>query len=86
MEITWPLEGVERGKQGRRTIPLVVMGHGSAAPLLDRQAGLGPVQGLNLALLVGAQNDSVLGWIQLLVPIRLVQCPTGEQAKVPESP
>ena len=37
------------------------MGHGSAAASLYRQAGLGAVQGLDVALLVGAQHDSVLG-------------------------
>ena len=36
------LERVEGSEQGRRAVPLVVMGHGSAAALLHRQAGLGP--------------------------------------------
>ena len=58
-------EGIQGGKQGSRSVALVVMGHGAAAALLDRQAGLGAVQSLNLALLVGAQHDGVLGRIQI---------------------
>ncbi len=43
---------VEGGKQRRRPMPLVVVGHRLAAALLDRQTRLGAVKGLNLRLLV----------------------------------
>ena len=34
------VEHVHRREQGRRPVPLVVMGHGSGAAFLERQAGL----------------------------------------------
>src|ERR1019366_6717571 len=36
--------GVERSKQGRRSIALIVVRHGGAAALLHRQTGLGAVK------------------------------------------
>ena len=56
---------IEGGEQRGRAVALVIVGHGAAAALLHRQAGLGAVQSLNLALLVGAQDDGVLGRIQI---------------------
>ena len=50
---------VEGGKQRGRPVPLVVVGHRLAAALLDRQAGLGSIEGLDLALLVDRQHDGV---------------------------
>src|ERR1035441_1529819 len=44
--------GVERGEQGGCAVPFVVMRHGGAATLLHRQARLGAIQRLYLALLV----------------------------------
>ena len=55
------LEHVERGEQGRRAVALVVVGHGAAAALLQRQAGLGAVERLDLALLVDRQHDAWAG-------------------------
>jgi hypothetical protein len=46
------LQHVERGKQCRGTIPLVVVRHRSAAALLHRQVGLGAVERLDLRLFV----------------------------------
>ena len=43
------VEHVHRRKQGRRPVPLVVVGHGSGAAFLERQAGLGSVERLDLA-------------------------------------
>jgi hypothetical protein len=40
-------------------VPLVVVGHGSGAALLERQAGLGPVERLDLALFVDGKDDGV---------------------------
>src|ERR1017187_9689834 len=45
---------IQRGKQGGSAVAFVVVRHGGAASALQRQAGLGTVQSLNLALLVGA--------------------------------
>src|SRR5262249_47302948 len=46
------LEHVEGGEEGRGAVADVVVGHGAAAPLLDRQPRLGPVEGLDLALFI----------------------------------
>jgi hypothetical protein len=40
-------------------VPLVVVRHGPAAPGLDRQAGLGAVERLDLALFVNRQHHGV---------------------------
>ena len=53
------VEHVERGEQCRRAVSFVVVRHGSGAALLERQAGLGAVERLNLALFVDRQNDGV---------------------------
>ena len=53
------VEHVHRCKQGGRPVPLVVVGHGSGAAFLERQAGLGSVERLDLALLVDAEHDRV---------------------------
>src|SRR6202043_1429463 len=53
------VEHVHRRKQGRRPVPLVVMGHGSSAAFLERQAGLRSVERLDLALFVDAEHDGV---------------------------
>ena len=53
------VEHVHRGEQGRRPVPLVVVGHRPGAPLLQRQAGLGAVERLDLALLVDGKHDGV---------------------------
>ncbi len=53
------VEDVERREQGRGAMALVVMGHGSAFAGLERQAGLGAVEGLDLRLLVDRQHDGM---------------------------
>src|SRR5215207_4211655 len=50
------VEHVEGGKQGGGAVALVVIGHGAGPALLQRQAGLGAVEGLDLALLVDRQH------------------------------
>jgi hypothetical protein len=55
------VEHAERGEQGGRAVPLVIVGHGLAAPGFDRQSRLGAVGGLNLALFVDRQHDC-MGW------------------------
>ncbi len=42
--------GVEGGEQGGGAVALVVVGHGLAAALLERQPGLGAILRLYLAL------------------------------------
>jgi len=58
----FPRGGVERGEQRSGAIALVVMGHGLAASFLERKSGLGPVEGLDLALLVTTENHGMFGW------------------------
>ena len=53
------VEHVHRGEQGRRPVPFVVVGQGSGAALLQRQAGLRSVERLDLALLVDGKHDGV---------------------------
>ena len=53
------VEDVEGGEQRRGAIPLVIVCHGSEPALLQRQAWLGAIEGLNLALLVDRQHDGM---------------------------
>ena len=46
-----PVEQVEGGKQGGRAVADIVVGHGSATAGLQRQARLGAIERLDLALL-----------------------------------
>ena len=59
------VEHVERGEQRRGAVALVVVGHGAGATLLHRQAGLGAVERLDLALLVDREDDGVGGRIDI---------------------
>jgi len=49
---------IQRGKQSGRTVSFVVVRHGGAAPALQRQARLGTIQSLNLALLIRPQTNA----------------------------
>lgn len=53
------VEHVEGGEQRRRAVALVVVGHGSRAALLHRQAGLGAVECLEWLVW---STDSTLAW------------------------
>jgi hypothetical protein len=53
------VEHVEGCEQRGRAVALVVVRHRPGAALLHRQARLGPVEGLNLALLVDRQHHSM---------------------------
>src|SRR5262249_18953492 len=57
--------GVQGGEQGRCPMPFIVVGHSSAAALVQGQAGLRAVQGLNLAFLIHAQNYSMFGRMEI---------------------
>ena len=52
---------IEGGEQGGCAIALVIVRHGCATALLQRQTGLCAVQGLNLALLVDGKDHGTLG-------------------------
>ncbi len=52
-------------KQRRRAVALVVVRHGAAAARLQRQTRLGSVEGLNLALLIHAQHQRLVGRVQV---------------------
>jgi len=60
-----PAQHVERGEQGGGAVALVVVGHRARAALLHRERRLRAIQRLDLALLVHAQNDRVLGRVQV---------------------
>src|SRR5215210_3530223 len=57
--------GVEGGEESGGAVALVVVGHGARPALLDGKAGLGAVQGLDLALLVDAEHHGTLGRIEV---------------------
>jgi hypothetical protein len=52
-------EYVERGEQSGGAMAFVVVGHGAAAALLDRQAWLGAIERLDLALLVERKHHGM---------------------------
>ena len=56
-----PVEHIERRKERGRPVALIVVRHSSGPSLLERQAGLGSVEGLDLAFLVERQDDRVGG-------------------------
>ena len=51
------VEHVQRREQGGGAVALVVMGHGAGAAFLHRQAGLGAVEGLDLAFLIHRKHQ-----------------------------
>ena len=60
-----PVQDVEGREQGCSPMPLVVVCHGPAAPLLHGQAGLGALESLDLALLVHAQDHGLVGRVEV---------------------
>jgi hypothetical protein len=59
------IQHVQRRKQGRGAISLVVVGHGAGTPLLHRQPWLGAIEGLDLALFVNAEDQGLVGRIEV---------------------
>ena len=49
----------------RRSVSDVVVRPGAAATLLERQAGLSAIQGLNLTFFIDTEHDGVLGRIEI---------------------
>jgi hypothetical protein len=58
-------EHIEGSEQGRGAVTLVIVGHRAGATLLHRQAGLGAVERLDLALLINRQHDGVVRRIDI---------------------
>src|SRR3954470_1693750 len=56
---TVPSRIVEGGEQRGGAMALVVVGHGAGAALLQRQAGLGAIERLDLRLLVNRQHHGM---------------------------
>src|ERR1035438_7147947 len=59
------IQSIERCEQRGRAVALVIVGHGASPAALQRQTRLRAVESLNLALLVAAQHQSMLGWIEV---------------------
>ncbi len=55
----------ERGKERRGAVALIIMGHGSGAAFLQKQARLGPVERLNLAFLIDCQHKRRLRRVEV---------------------
>ena len=60
-----PLQDIEGSKQGGRPVPRVVVGLPGRQPRAQGQDRLGPIEGLNLTLLVDAQDQRLRGWIHV---------------------
>src|SRR5450631_2230890 len=58
-------ENLQSGKQRGRAVAFIVMRHRPAPALLERQARLRTIQGLNLAFFVHTQHDCLLRRIQV---------------------
>jgi hypothetical protein len=56
---------LQRGKERGRPVPLVVVGHRSAATALERQSRLRAIQGLDLALFINTEHQGLGGRIQI---------------------
>ena len=59
------LQDIEGGKQRRRPVPCVVMRLPGRQPRPQGQHRLGPIQGLDLALFVNAQDQRLRGRVQV---------------------
>ena len=59
------VEDIESREQCRRAMTLVVVGHRPGAALLHRQAGLGAVERLDLALFIDREDDGMGGRIDI---------------------
>jgi len=60
-----PIQDIQCSEQGGSTMPLVVVGHGSAASFFHGQARLGPLEGLDLTLFVHAKDDGFVRRIEV---------------------
>jgi len=58
-------EHIQGGEERGGPVPFIVMGHRAAPPLFQGKPGLGPIQGLNLTLLVGTEHQSLVRRIEV---------------------
>jgi len=56
---------VQGGKEGYRSVPVVVMGPGANVSLAQRQSGLGAFESLSLALFIAAEHQGLLGRVEI---------------------
>ena len=56
---------VQRGEQVRRAVPHVVVGAFLGRVERDREHGLGPIQGLDLGLLIDRQHHRPARWVEV---------------------
>ena len=61
----FPVQGVQCGEQGRGSVAFVVVSHGFRSTPFHRQARLGAIESLNLALLIHAQHEGVFWRIEI---------------------
>lgn len=61
----FPIEQAQRRKQGRRPMAFVVVRHRPTAAFLQRQAWLRAIEGLDLAFLVDAQDQTLVRGIEV---------------------
>ncbi len=59
------IEHIESGEPGCGAVTLVIMGHGAATSGLERQAGLGAIECLDLTFLVDRHDDGVGGRVHV---------------------
>ena len=59
------VQGAQSGKQSGGAVARVVMRHRTAASRFQRQTGLSSVESLNLALLIHAKHQRLVGWIEV---------------------
>ena len=65
------VEDVHGREQASRSVPLVIVGHRSGAAFLHRQAGLGAVERLDLALFIDGQDHGVRRRIEIEATARI---------------
>ena len=53
------VEDVKGSEQGGDAVAEIIVGHGAGLAWFDRQTGLGPIQGLNLAFLIDREHQAV---------------------------
>ncbi len=58
-------EHIQGGKECGGSVPFIVMSHRPAPSLFQEKPGLGSIQGLNLALLVGTEHQGLVGRIEV---------------------
>src|SRR5215472_4375688 len=63
--MTLPLQIIQCGKEGHRTVAIVIMGLGADMPFAQGQTWLGALKSLNLAFLVATEHHCLLGRIEV---------------------